>query len=191
MKMNTGKIKLFSTARTEVYCLTEYFVPAMQSFLLSNKQKFAPFEPLRTEDYYSHASISQRIAASWPDYQDKKCLLLVFSLKGSDEIAGSVNFTNFVYGVFQAGYLGFSLDQQHEGRGLMSEVLAAALDYVHQQYGLHRIMANHLADNQRSKNTLAKLGFVQEGFARSYLKINGKWQDHVLNSYVFPVSEQE
>ncbi|MOA64507.1 ribosomal-protein-S5-alanine N-acetyltransferase [compost metagenome] len=52
-------------------------------------------------------------------------------------------------------------------------------------------MANHLADNQRSKNTLAKLGFVQEGFARSYLKINGKWQVHVLNSYVFPVSEQE
>jgi ribosomal-protein-alanine N-acetyltransferase len=191
MKMNTGKIKLFSTARTEVYCLTEDFVPAMQTFLLSNKQKFAPFEPLRTEDYYSHASISQRIAASWPDYQDKKCLLLVFSLKDSAEIAGSVNFNNFVYGVFQAGYLGFSLDQQHEGRGLMSEVLAAALEYVHQQYGLHRIMANHLADNQRSKNTLAKLGFVQEGFARSYLKINGKWQDHVLNSYVFPVSEQE
>lgn len=189
--MNTGKIKLFSTARTDVYCLTEHFVPAMQTFLLNNKEKFAPFEPLRTEDYYSHASISQRIAASWPDYQDKKCLLLVFSLKDSDEIAGSVNFTNFVYGVFQAGYLGFSLDQQHEGQGLMSEVLAAALDYVHQQYGLHRIMANHLADNQRSKNTLAKLGFVQEGFARSYLKINGKWQDHVLNSYVFPVSEQE
>lgn len=186
--MDNGKIKLFSTLRTDVYCLTEHFVPAMQIFLHHNKQKFAPFEPLRTEDYYSHASISQRIAASWPDYEAKKCLLLVFTLRDSDEIIGNINFTNFVFGVFQAGYLGFSLDQRHEGRGLMSEALASALDYVHQQYGLHRIMANHLPENQRSKNTLAKLGFVQEGFAHSYLKINGKWQDHVLNSYIFPVN---
>jgi ribosomal-protein-alanine N-acetyltransferase len=189
--MKDQKIKLFSTERTDVYCLTESFSQTMQAFLIKNKEKFAPFEPLRSEDYFYESSIRQRISASWVDYEAKKCLLLVFTLKDSAEIIGSVNFTNFIYGVFQAGYLGFSLDKNHEGKGLMHEVLSFSIDYVHQKYGLHRIMANHLADNQRSKNTLAKLGFVQEGFARSYLKINGMWQDHVLNSYVFPVDEQE
>ncbi|MCC8374508.1 MULTISPECIES: GNAT family N-acetyltransferase [Photorhabdus] len=183
--MQAGKIRLFSTARTDVYVLTEDFAPALEFFLLKNKDNFAPYEPLRSPEFYTRKNITQRIADVWPDYQAKKCLLLVFTLTGKDEVVGSVNFTNFVYGVFQAGYLGFSLDLHHEGQGLMSEVIAAALPWIRQHYGLHRIMANHLPDNERSKKTLSRLGFMQEGFARSYLKINGKWQDHVLNSYVF------
>jgi len=46
-------------------------------------------------------------------------------------------------------------------------------------------MANHLPDNLRSSNTLKKSGFKKEGYAQSYLKINGEWQDHILNSLVF------
>ncbi|NIF49201.1 GNAT family N-acetyltransferase [Enterobacter sp. Ap-1006] len=181
--------KLFSTERTDVYRLTEHFSPAMEIFLKRNRENFTPFEPLRAEDYFSEAGIRQRITLSDLDHEARKSLLLVFTLKDSAEIIGSINFTNFIYGVFQAGHLGFSLDQEYEGKGFMYEALSSAMDYVRRQYGLHRIMANHLADNQRSKNTLAKLGFVQEGFARSYLKINGKWQDHVLNAYVFPEDE--
>lgn len=67
----------------------------------------------------------------------------------------------------------------------MSEVLTQAMQYVHKTYHIHRIMANHLAHNKRSKKVLAKLGFAREGYAKSYLKINGIWQDHILNAYVF------
>ena len=47
---------------------------------------------------------------------------------------------------------------------------------------LHRIMANHLPTNVRSANLLRRLGFVPEGYARDYLLIAGRWQDHVLFS---------
>ncbi|UUE10922.1 GNAT family N-acetyltransferase [Dickeya zeae] len=182
--MSTEKTKLFSTARTDVYRLTEDFSEQLQRFLIENRENFAPFEPLRTEDYFSLENIQQRITDSQPDFNAKKCLLLVFTVKGEDKIIGSINFTNFVYGVFQAGYLGFSIDKSYQGKGLMHEALQSAIAYVHENYGLHRIMANHLPDNIRSQNILARLGFEREGFARSYLKINGKWQDHVLNSYI-------
>ncbi|RNM28522.1 GNAT family N-acetyltransferase [Dickeya undicola] len=184
--MNTEKAKLFSTARTDVYCLTTDFAEQFQLFLVENRDNFAPFEPLRTEDYFSLESIRQRITDAQTDFKARKCLLLVFTIKGEDKIIGSINFTNFVYGVFQAGYLGFSIDKSYQGQGLMHEALESAITYVHENYGLHRIMANHLPNNLRSKNILARLGFVKEGFARSYLKINGKWQDHVLNSYIAP-----
>jgi len=51
---------------------------------------------------------------------------------------------------------------------------------------LHRIMANYRPENERSARVLSGLGFQQEGFARSYLKINGEWADHVLTALVNP-----
>jgi ribosomal-protein-alanine N-acetyltransferase len=40
--------------------------------------------------------------------------------------------------------------------------------------------------NTRSARLLEKLGFEKEGFARRYLYINGRWEDHVLTSLINP-----
>jgi ribosomal-protein-alanine N-acetyltransferase len=64
----------------------------------------------------------------------------------------------------------------------MRESLAAAIPYVFRTMELHRIMANYRPENTRSGLLLARLGFEKEGVARSYLKINGSWADHVLTS---------
>jgi [ribosomal protein S5]-alanine N-acetyltransferase len=45
---------------------------------------------------------------------------------------------------------------------------------------LHRIEAATLAHNDASIRVLERNGFEREGFARSYLKINGEWRDHIL-----------
>ncbi len=182
-------MKLFSTARTDVLLLTTDLADNLQLFLLENRAYFAPFEPLRNEDYFTLNSITQRIESAQSDYDARKCLQLVFTLKDEHKIVGSINFTNFIFGVFQACYLGFSLDPAYQGKGLMHEALKASLNYVQANYGFHRIMANHLPDNARSSKTLARLGFVKEGYAHSYLKINGVWQDHVLNSLILPEVE--
>jgi ribosomal-protein-alanine N-acetyltransferase len=39
-----------------------------------------------------------------------------------------------------------------------------------------------IPSNIRSGKLLDKLGFQKEGVAKSYLKIAGPWQDHVLTS---------
>jgi ribosomal-protein-alanine N-acetyltransferase len=36
--------------------------------------------------------------------------------------------------------------------------------------------------NERSGRLLERLGFVREGYARDYLLIAGRWQDHILTS---------
>jgi len=38
--------------------------------------------------------------------------------------------------------------------------------------------------NTRSANLLKTLGFEQEGYAKNYLLINGRWEDHVLNALI-------
>jgi ribosomal-protein-alanine N-acetyltransferase len=64
----------------------------------------------------------------------------------------------------------------------MFEALSAAIDYAFRELNIHRIMANHLLDNERSARLLQRLGFVREGVAKDYLRIDGVWRDHVLNS---------
>nr|WP_223300536.1 GNAT family N-acetyltransferase [Pantoea sp. At-9b] len=184
-RISGKKMHLLSTNRTDIYLLTENLSAAYLAFLVHNRDHFSPFEPLRTDEYFTLDHTRQRIIDSSADFVARKNLLLVFTPQGEEKIIGSINFTNFVYGVFQACYLGFSLDSRYQGKGFMHEALTMALSYVRREYGLHRVMANHLPTNLRSSNTLAKLGFCQEGYAKSYLKINGSWQDHVLNALVF------
>ena len=97
-------------------------------------------------------------------------------------VVGVCNFSNFVRGPFQACYLGYSLDHRFEGRGLMMEALRASTAYAFEQLRLHRIMANYIPTNERSGRLLRRLGFVPEGYARDYLLIDGRWQDHILTS---------
>lgn len=44
---------------------------------------------------------------------------------------------------------------------------------------LHRIEANIMPKNKQSLKVVEKLGFYDEGLAYKYLKINGKWEDHI------------
>jgi ribosomal-protein-alanine N-acetyltransferase len=49
---------------------------------------------------------------------------------------------------------------------------------------LHRIMANYIPGNERSARLLERLGFEREGYAKAYLNIAGRWQDHVMTALV-------
>lgn len=81
-----------------------------------------------------------------------------------------------------ACYLGYSVDHSYQGRGVMYEALDTLIQMVFSQFGLHRIMANYMPRNERSGRLLQRLGFEKEGYAKDYLKIAGRWEDHILTS---------
>ncbi|MEM9194984.1 MAG: GNAT family N-acetyltransferase, partial [Myxococcota bacterium] len=72
------------------------------------------------------------------------------------------------------------------GQGLMYEALARAIGFAFEELRLHRVMANHRPENRRSARLLERLGFHNEGFARDYLLIDGKWRDHILTALTNP-----
>lgn len=81
-----------------------------------------------------------------------------------------------------ACYLGYSVDHSSQGRGVMYEALDTLIPVVFSQFGLHRIMANYMPRNERSGRLLQRLGFEKEGYAKDYLQIAGRWEDHVLTA---------
>jgi ribosomal-protein-alanine N-acetyltransferase len=101
-------------------------------------------------------------------------------------IIGTCNYTNIVRGPFQACHLGYQIGLAEQGQGLMQEALRAANRFVFEERRLHRIMANHRPENDRSAKLLERLGFRREGLAQDYLFIDGAWRDHVLTTLVNP-----
>jgi ribosomal-protein-alanine N-acetyltransferase len=101
-------------------------------------------------------------------------------------LLGYLNFTEIVRGVFQACYMGYSLAERAQGKGYMTEAARAGIEFIFDEIGLHRIMANYMPSNARSAAVLRRLGFTIEGQARAYLYLAGAWQDHVLTSLTNP-----
>ncbi len=159
--------------------------PAWLDYVQRNRKFLAPYEPIRPESYYTQAFWSQQMVLARLEMAERRALRFGVWEKGG-KLIGLINFSNVVPGAFQACFLGYTLDKDREGKGLMTEALKAALPEACRFLGLHRVQANYMLDNQASGKVLVKLGFKVEGEARDYLRIGGQWRDHVLTSWTNP-----
>lgn len=162
-------------------------IPAILNYFKENEAHLSPFDPKKPNGFYTDSFWKERIPKHHEAFQsDQAVRLYLFNIESDEEVIGTLEFSQISRGPFQACYLGYGIAKMHEGRGLMHEGVKAAIRYAFDQLNLHRIMANHLLDNDRSARLLQRLGFVKECVAKDYLRINGKWRDHVLNSLTNP-----
>jgi ribosomal-protein-alanine N-acetyltransferase len=103
---------------------------------------------------------------------------LVFR-REDDALVGVFNFSEIVRGAFQSAYLGYFAFAPHAGSGYMTEGMALALDIAFVRLKLHRVEVNIQPTNIRSLRLAQRIGFTREGFSRRYVKIAGRWRDHV------------
>ncbi|MCL4129122.1 UNVERIFIED_CONTAM: hypothetical protein GTU68_048682 [Idotea baltica] len=179
-------IMRFTTSRTIVEVLDLKYAQLMLDYYIENKKHLEFWEPVREDGFFTLQSISEILEKNQQELNNKSALKFAILDKNHGDIMGVCNFTNIVYGSFQACNLGYSLAERHQGKGLMKEVLESAIYHMFEELKLHRIMANYIPSNIRSEKLLTKLGFEKEGLAKSYLKIAGKWQDHILTAKINP-----
>jgi [ribosomal protein S5]-alanine N-acetyltransferase len=160
----------------------------VSAYYAENRAHLEPWEPKREEEFYGLAETRARLEAAEANFHNGTSYSFAILERRTGKMIGICNFSNVVRGVFQACHLGYAIAAEFEGKGFMSEALRLGISYMFETVGLHRIMANYMPHNVRSAALLAKLGFEKEGYAKSYLKIGGKWQDHVLSSLVNPKS---
>jgi ribosomal-protein-alanine N-acetyltransferase len=159
---------------------------AMLAYYTHNRAHLRPWEPERPADFYTYATMAQRLTVMTEHMAAGMSVNLLMCGRRDRALVGICNFSNIVRGPLQACHLGFGLDLRHQGQGLMQEALRAAIAHMFDTVGLHRIMANYQPHNARSARVLTSLGFEREGYARSYLHIDGAWRDHVLTALVNP-----
>jgi len=102
---------------------------------------------------------------------------------------GALTLSGIELGPFRCARVGYHLDHECQGRGLMTEALGAVVRYAFGELRLHRLEASVIPSNERSVRVLERAGFVVEGYARKYLFINGQLRDHLLTSLSNPELE--
>lgn len=177
---------MIDTARTRLDVLHERHAARLGDYYRENAVHLKQWEPVRPGDFTSLSSCAARARQAQLNFKHDLSVNLVAISKADKSITAICNFTNILKGPMMACNLGYSVCASHQGQGLMGEVITAALPYMFNTIGLHRIMANHLPENDRSAALLARLGFEKEGYAKAYLKINGQWRDHVLTAKINP-----
>ena len=150
---------------------------------LRNRAFHEPWMPVRPPEFFTDRFWFDRLEASQHAARNAtRFNFTVLERRVNGHIVGAVNFTDIIYGAFDACYLGYALDEKAVGRGYMTEALTEGLLFIFEEVGLHRVMANYMPLNVRSGELLRRLGFRVEGFARDYLRINGEWRDHILTA---------
>ncbi len=165
---------------------TEGDAQALLNFYTQNRNHLAPWEPERSEHFYTLDYWQEQVKNRAVEMQEGRAAYFV-ALDDSGNVIAVCNLTNIARGVFQACYMGYAVAETYQGKGVMKALCEYVVNYAFEVLQLNRVMSNYLPHNERSGNLLRSLGFEQEGYARRYLKINGKWQDHVLTARTYPL----
>lgn len=154
--------------------------PQVLDYYLRNREFLQPYEPAHDPEFFTLAEQRRILERDASVRKTKSGCRFYLSPKAEPEkIIGTAALNNIVWGCFESCHLGYKLDQQYLNRGYMTQAVSAVAEYAFESLRLHRIEANVMPRNKRSLRVLEKCGFREEGLARSYLKINGVWEDHV------------
>lgn len=174
------------TPRLTLRTMAPTHAAGLAAFFRRNEARLRPWDPPRPKGILEVPFWEAEGARAAADQRDGAVVRwLLFGQDVPDRIVGRINYTQIVRGPFQSCMLGYAIDGEFEGRGLMHEALQVTLRHVFESLRLHRVQANHLPENLRSARLLQRLGFRVEGRAHAYLFINGAWRDHVLTALTY------
>jgi len=144
-----------------------------------NREHLAPWEPLRSEAFFTSARQDELVHEAVRAVVDGRSSAYVLE-DGDHRIVGRVNLSDVVRGAFWSAHLGYWIDRQLLGRGLMRRAVTTVCALARDDLGLHRVQAATLVHNEASQRVLRASGFTEIGRAPRYLRIAGEWQDHLL-----------
>ena len=105
---------------------------------------------------------------------------MAFAIEVDGRFAGQVTVNNIVRGTAQFASVGYWLDRDVAGRGVMPTAVALVIDHCFRSAGLHRIEIAIRPENSNSLRVVEKLEIREVGYAPKYLHIDGAWRDHRL-----------
>lgn len=154
--------------------------PAWADLRGISRQHLVPFEPQWAFDELSRPAFRDRVKRYQRDQRDDLGYAFLAFANGGRTLVGGITLSNVRRGVSQAASVGYWIGAPFVRRGYASAALSAVTRHAFEDLRLHRLEAASMPANLASLRTLERGGFRREGLAQRYLKIAGKWEDHVL-----------
>jgi [ribosomal protein S5]-alanine N-acetyltransferase len=146
----------------------------------SSREFLVPWEPVWPPDDLTRSAFRRRLKRYAEDQRGDLAYAFLIFRSEDNGMVGGLTLANIRRGVAQAGSIGYWIGAPFARKGYMTAAVRALIPYAFGTLRLHRLEAACIPGNTASVRLLEKTGFVREGYARSYLCINGTWQDHLL-----------
>jgi len=146
----------------------------------SSRAFLVPWEPTWPNDDLTRGAFRRRLKRYAEDLRNDLAYAFLIFRSEDNALVGGLTLANIRRGVAQAGSIGYWTGAPFARKGYMTAAMHALVPFCFGTLRLHRLEAACIPDNTASVRLLEKTGFQREGYARSYLCINGVWQDHVL-----------
>ncbi|KOO03563.1 ribosomal protein S5-alanine N-acetyltransferase [Vibrio nereis] len=156
----------------------------ISDYFIANREHLREWEPVREEAFFTESGWTQKLIKLNELHKMGLGYYMIITESETGQMLGTISFSNISRFPFYACNVGYSLGKEAQGRGVMTRALQMAVNYMFSIQNLHRIMAGYMPRNKRSEAVLHRVGFVKEGFAKDYLLINGRWEDHNLTSLI-------
>jgi ribosomal-protein-alanine N-acetyltransferase len=140
---------------------------------------------LKWEPSSPHSWADRNSVTAWPPLLSalrkaaRAGTMLPFMIVYGGRVVGQVNVSNVVHGVLRSCTVGYWVDRDVAGRGVVPTALALVIDHCFTAVGLHRVEVDIRPENHASLRVVEKLGLRREGYYERYLDIDGGWRDHV------------
>ena len=155
---------------------------AFVQYYEASREHLRPWVPTGTPGATAEQVFYARVLRALIGAKERRYLHLVaFTRDGA--VAGTFNLNNIIRGVAQSASVGWNVHAEMTGQGIGTEGVLGLLDLAFAPaplgLGLHRVQADVIPENLPSLRLVEKAGFRREGLAREYLKIDGRWRDHI------------
>jgi ribosomal-protein-alanine N-acetyltransferase len=150
-----------------------------------------PWEPTWPLDGLTYDYFCRNLRRHWNEWREGSAFSFLLcatddlpdqtgGLVAAGAVLGGLALTEVQRGIAQKGTLGYWIGESYADQGFMTEAVQLVVHFAFHDLGLNRLEAACLPHNEPSKRLLTKIGFTMEGRARRYLRINGRWEDHLL-----------
>ena len=139
-----------------------------------------PWEPIWPTNFLTKESYIKFINMIETALKKKTGYNFFIFHKKTNNLMGGISLTNFKSEGYKSITIGYWMGKEYAGKGYMRDSLKIISNYCFIDLGLNRIEAACLPKNLSSKKVLLNVGFKIEGYAKKYLVINGKLEDHLL-----------
>ncbi|WED28028.1 GNAT family N-acetyltransferase [Vibrio sp. DW001] len=169
-----GELQVRLATKDDAKLISDYFI--------KNKEYLRPWEPVREKAFFTEAGWEKKLIKLNELHLLELGFYCLIINRISGDMLGTISFSNLTRFPVHSCSVGYSLDEDMQGKGIMSQALNLACGWMFKVQNMHRISASYMPMNLKSAAVLKSKGFEKVGFAKDYLLINGRWEDHNLTA---------
>ncbi|AAZ54415.1 GNAT family protein [Thermobifida fusca] len=154
--------------------------PALRETRARNSEWLRPWEPTHPELPPQSDSLLAYVAMVQSIRREaRQGIAMPWAITWEGRFIGQITVGAITWGSARSAQIGYWIDRDYAGRGVMPTAVALAVDHAFFTVGLHRVEANIRPENHKSRRVVEKLGFREEGLRKRQLHIDGEWRDHL------------